>query len=444
MAEFDLIRQLPHSQEAEQALLGAVLLDPEKFNEIVFLKPEYFYEEQHQQIYTAMLEMYNTNRSIEIVNLVDTLTRLGLFNDGNAYKYIKLLCDTATDTLNAAECAEIIRDKAMLRALIEALRELSEEAYSEVGGADAIIAEAERRIFSIAENKFDLSFDRIRDVLRDNLSLLEQLSENPDLLSGVKTQFEGLDRVLVGLGKGDLVLVGARPGMGKTSFVMNIAANFAKATKEKVAVFSLEMSSEQLVNRMLASEALIDNNALRTGKMSTEEWKRIAAAASLLSETQIYIDDTPGINVNMMKAKLRRLKDVKLVIIDYLQLMQSERHTDNRVQEVAEMTRALKLLAKEFACPIILCSQLSRSNEARSDKRPMLSDLRDSGAIEQDADIVMFLYRDDYYNSDAEKRNVAECIVAKNRHGETGKVELRWMPEYTAFGTLETRYDEDE
>ena len=381
MAEFDLIRQLPHSQEAEQALLGAVLLDPEKFNEIVFLKPEYFYEEQHQQIYTAMLEMYNTNRSIEIVNLVDTLTRLGLFNDGNAYKYIKLLCDTATDTLNAAECAEIIRDKAMLRALIEALRELSEEAYSEVGGADAIIAEAERRIFSIAENKFDLSFDRIRDVLRDNLSLLEQLSENPDLLSGVKTQFEGLDRVLVGLGKGDLVLVGARPGMGKTSFVMNIAANFAKATKEKVAVFSLEMSSEQLVNRMLASEALIDNNALRTGKMSTEEWKRIAAAASLLSETQIYIDDTPGINVNMMKAKLRRLKDVKLVIIDYLQLMQSERHTDNRVQEVAEMTRALKLLAKEFACPIILCSQLSRSNEARSDKRPMLSDLRDSGAI---------------------------------------------------------------
>ena len=396
MAEFDLIRQLPHSQEAEQALLGAVLLDPEKFNEIVFLKPEYFYEEQHQQIYTAMLEMYNTNRSIEIVNLVDTLTRLGLFNDGNAYKYIKLLCDTATDTLNAAECAEIIRDKAMLRALIEALRELSEEAYSEVGGADAIIAEAERRIFSIAENKFDLSFDRIRDVLRDNLSLLEQLSENPDLLSGVKTQFEGLDRVLVGLGKGDLVLVGARPGMGKTSFVMNIAANFAKATKEKVAVFSLEMSSEQLVNRMLASEALIANNALRTGKMSTEEWKRIAAAASLLSETQIYIDDTPGINVNMMKAKLRRLKDVKLVIIDYLQLMQSERHTDNRVQEVAEMTRALKLLAKEFACPIILCSQLSRSNEARSDKRPMLSDLRDSGAIEQDADIVIFLYRNDY------------------------------------------------
>lgn len=215
MAEFDLIRQLPHSQEAEQALLGAVLLDPEKFNEIVFLKPEYFYEEQHQQIYTAMLEMYNTNRSIEIVNLVDTLTRLGLFNDGNAYKYIKLLCDTATDTLNAAECAEIIRDKAMLRALIEALRELSEEAYSEVGGADAIIAEAERRIFSIAENKFDLSFDRIRDVLRDNLSLLEQLSENPDLLSGVKTQFEGLDRVLVGLGKGDLVLVGARRAWAK-------------------------------------------------------------------------------------------------------------------------------------------------------------------------------------------------------------------------------------
>ena len=330
-------------------------------------------------------------------------------------------------------------------ALIEALRELSEEAYSEVGGADAIIAEAERRIFSIAENKFDLSFDRIRDVLRDNLSLLEQLSENPDLLSGVKTQFEGLDRVLVGLGKGDLVLVGARPGMGKTSFVMNIAANFAKATKEKVAVFSLEMSSEQLVNRMLASEALIDNNALRTGKMSTEEWKRIAAAASLLSETQIYIDDTPGINVNMMKAKLRRLKDVKLVIIDYLQLMQSERHTDNRVQEVAEMTRALKLLAKEFACPIILCSQLSRSNEARSDKRPMLSDLRDSGAIEQDADIVIFLYRNDYYSKEEDAASgeaiVAECLVAKNRHGPTGTVNLIWQGKNFRFYTPEEKYD---
>ena len=445
MAEFDSIRQLPHSQEAEQALLGAVLLDPEKFNEIVFLKPEYFYEEQHQQIYTAMLEMYNTNRSIEIVNLVDALTRLGLFNDGNAYKYIKLLCDTATDNLNAAECAGIIRDKAMLRALIETLRELSEEAYSEVGGADAIIAEAERRIFSIAENKFDLSFDRIRDVLRDNLSLLEQLSDNPDLLSGVKTQFEGLDRVLVGLGKGDLVLVGARPGMGKTSFVMNIAANFAKATKEKVAVFSLEMSSEQLVNRMLSSEALIDNNALRTGKLSTEEWKRIAAAASLLSETQIYIDDTPGVTVNLMKAKLRRLKDVKLVIIDYLQLMQSEHHTDNRVQEVAEMTRALKLLAKEFECPIILCSQLSRSNEARSDKRPMLSDLRDSGAIEQDADIVISLYRNDYYSKEEDAASgeaiVAECLVAKNRHGPTGTVNLIWQGKNFRFYTPEDKYD---
>ena len=281
-------------------------------------------------------------------------------------------------------------------------------------------------------------------MLRDNLSLLEQLSENPDLLSGVKTQFEGLDRVLVGLGKGDLVLVGTRPGMGKTSFVMNIAANFAKATKEKVAVFSLEMSSEQLVNRMLASEALIDNNALRTGKMSTEEWKRIAAAASLLSETQIYIDDTPGINVNMMKAKLRRLKDVKLVIIDYLQLMQSERHTDNRVQEVAEMTRALKLLAKEFACPIILCSQLSRSNEARSDKRPMLSDLRDSGAIEQDADIVIFLYRNDYYSKEEDAASgeaiVAECLVAKNGHGPTGTVNLIWQGKNFRFYTPEEKY----
>ena len=361
MAEFDLLRQMPHSQEAEQALLGAVLLNPEKFDEIVFLKPEYFFQEQHRQIYIAMLDMYNNNRSIEAVNLVDTLTKLNLYTDGSAFKYLKLLCDTASETLNVAECASIIRDKALLRALIEEIRDISEEAYSEVGGADAILAEAEKRIFAIAENKFDLSMARISDVLRSNLALLEQLSENPELLSGAKTQFEALDRLIVGMGKGDLVLVGGRPGMGKTSFAMNIAVNFAKATGEKVAVFSLEMSAEQIVNRMLSSEALVDGSSLRSGKMTTEEWKRIAAAASQLSGTQIYIDDTSGINVNMIKAKLRRLKDVKLVIIDYLQLMQGERHNDNRVLEVADITRSLKILAKEFSCPIILCSQLSRN-----------------------------------------------------------------------------------
>ena len=445
MAEFDLLRQMPHSQEAEQALLGAVLLNPEKFDEIVFLKPEYFFQEQHRQIYIAMLDMYNNNRSIEAVNLVDTLTKLNLYTDGSAFKYLKFLCDTASETLNVAECASIIRDKALLRALIEEIRDISEEAYSEVGGADAILAEAEKRIFAIAENKFDLSMARISDVLRSNLALLEQLSENPELLSGAKTQFEALDRLIVGMGKGDLVLVGGRPGMGKTSFAMNIAVNFAKATGEKVAVFSLEMSAEQIVNRMLSSEALVDGSSLRSGKMTTEEWKRIAAAASQLSGTQIYIDDTSGINVNMIKAKLRRLKDVKLVIIDYLQLMQGERHNDNRVLEVADITRSLKILAKEFSCPIILCSQLSRNNESRSDKRPMLSDLRDSGAIEQDADIVLFIYRKNYYPNDEGDKNLpdgpimAECMVAKNRHGATGSAPLVWQGKNFRFFSVENK-----
>ena len=247
------------------------------------------------------------------------------------------------------------------------------------------------------------------------------------------------------MGKGDLVLVGGRPGMGKTSFAMNIAVNFAKATGEKVAVFSLEMSAEQIVNRMLSSEALVDGSSLRSGKMTTEEWKRIAAAASQLSGTQIYIDDTSGINVNMIKAKLRRLKDVKLVIIDYLQLMQGERHNDNRVLEVADITRSLKILAKEFSCPIILCSQLSRNNESRSDKRPMLSDLRDSGAIEQDADIVLFIYRKNYYPNDEGDKNLpdgpimAECMVAKNRHGATGSAPLVWQGKNFRFFSVENK-----
>ena len=408
MAEFDLLRQMPHSQEAEQALLGAVLLNPEKFDEIVFLKPEYFFQEQHRQIYIAMLDMYNNNRSIEAVNLVDTLTKLNLYTDGSAFKYLKLLCDTASETLNVAECASIIRDKALLRALIEEIRDISEEAYSEVGGADAILAEAEKRIFAIAENKFDLSMARISDVLRSNLALLEQLSENPELLSGAKTQFEALDRLIVGMGKGDLVLIGGRPGMGKTSFAMNIAVNFAKATGEKVAVFSLEMSAEQIVNRMLSSEALVDGSSLRSGKMTTEEWKRIAAAASQLSGTQI------------------------------------ERHNDNRVLEVADITRSLKILAKEFSCPIILCSQLSRNNESRSDKRPMLSDLRDSGAIEQDADIVLFIYRKNYYNDEGDKNLpdgpiMAECMVAKNRHGATGSAPLVWQGKNFRFFSVENK-----
>ena len=334
----------------------------------------------------------------------------------------------------------IVRDKALLRGVAQAAGEITVLVQEGIGEAAAILEAAEQKIYAVRRGQSAQDMVPLRMVLPDVLDRLNEMSESESRLPGLSTGFSGLN-------KSDLILLAARPGMGKTSFALNVALNVAKSEKKTVAMFSLEMSREQLATRLLSSEACVENTRLVTGSLRETDWEKIAAAAGVLNRVDIRIDDNPMLSVADMNAKCRRIDSLGLVVIDYLQLMTSAsggRSGENRQQVVSEMSRMLKVMAKELNVPVICLSQLSRANEKRDDKRPMLSDLRESGAIEQDADIVMFLYRDDYYNEDSEKRNIAECIVAKNRHGETGKVELRWMPEYTTFATLENRYDEDD
>ncbi len=435
----ELDRRMPFSQEAEQSVLGSVLINPASLDEITgMIRQDDFYLEEHQKIYSAMQAMYLKSRSIDPVTLVDELVTMGLYDEAGGTDYIRLIAEIVPSATNVKDYARIVHEKSVIRKLIGACEEVADVAYSEQDDASRLVEMAESKIYAIAEDKDNKSFVHIRDALLGVYDHLQQLATNKDETLGMKTGFSGLDRVLVGMAKSDLVLVGARPGMGKTSFAMNLATNAAKASKKAVCVFSLEMSAEQLVTRLLSSEALVDSYALRSGELSDEDWEKLAYASSSLSETEILIDDTTGMTVAGMMAKLRRVKNLGLVVIDYLGLMQSEHHNDNRVQEVSEISRNLKLMAKEFQVPVVCCAQLSRGPESRTDKRPMLSDLRDSGAIEQDADIVMFLYRDEYYKDKDVPQSTAEVIVAKNRHGSTGKVEMGWIGKYTKFTTLDT------
>jgi replicative DNA helicase len=440
----DIARSLPVSIEAEQSVLGAILLSPNSFNDIAgMINEDDFSLEEHKQIFISMRAMFMQSKEIDVVTLINNLVENGVYSETGGKDYIMLLAKIVPTAANIKDYAKIIKDKALLRKLINACTEISDTAYSEQGEVERTIDMAEQKIFDIAEKKESKEFRHISDIMGGVYRDLESLSENKEKISGARTGFSGLDRVLVQMGKGDLVLVGARPGMGKTSFAMNIAVNVAKQTKKAVCVFSLEMSGEQLVTRMLSSEALVDSYALRAGNLSCEDWARIAQAAGELTGCDILIDDTSGISVTDMKSKLRRVKNLGLVVVDYLQLMQSGKRIENRVQEVAEISRNLKIMAKDLGVPIICCAQLSRGPESRTVKKPMLSDLRDSGAIEQDADIVMFLYREEYYKEqeDAKKvqqeANTAEVIVAKNRHGSTGNVKMGWIGQFTKFRTLD-------
>ena len=449
-----LFNRMPMSADAEMSVIGAVLANPGKMDDLTgFLTPDDFYLEEHRAIYRAMVGMYGRSKSIDLVTLVDELEKTGgveadnrrghddeyrvvekLRNRDAIMQTLRLIAETTPNDPNTLEYARIVRDKATLRALIEASEKISEAAYTEDGETEQIVEYAESLIFRIADKRQNKSFVTIKEALKMVYSRLGMLKTDPEKVKGTPTGFGALDRVLVGLGAGDLVLVGARPGMGKTAFAMNIAVAAARRTKKKVCVFSLEMSVEQLVTRLLSSEGMIDNYHLRSGDLSVEEWEKLAHAATMLSETQILIDDETGVTVAGMISKLRRVgDDLGLVVVDYLQLMQADgRRSDNRVQEVAAISRALKLMAKEFGVPVICCAQLSRGPEGRTDKRPMLSDLRDSGAIEQDADSVMFLYRSDYYDM-KNPVSEAEVIIAKNRHGSVGNVKLGWYGKYTKF-----------
>ncbi len=437
------VRGVPYSLEAEQSVLGAILIDPDRIRDIAnTLKADDFYVESHRVIFSAMQELFLQSRHIDVVTILDMLTTSGNYTDAGSKDYVMVLAETVPSVSNIADYAKIIKDKAILRSLIRASEEIGEMAYNAEGEVDRIVDTAEQKIFNIAKGTETKDFTPIKDVLMENYRHLEELIHNKEAALGTPTYFSSVDKYLIGMGKSDLVLVGARPGMGKTSFCLNIATNVALKTKKAVAIFSLEMSCEQLVSRMLSSEAMIDSYKMRSGELGDEDWVNLAVASDVLSKTNILIDDTTGITVTGMKAKLRRVKNLGLVIIDYLQLMQSDRHTDNRVQEVGDISRALKLMAKDLQVPVVTCAQLSRGPESRTDKTPMLSDLRDSGAIEQDADIVMFLYRDDYYKDNPEMENVATCIIAKNRHGSTGKAELGWYGQYTKFTSIDREHAE--
>ncbi len=436
------LRKMPFSMEAEQSVLGTVILDPERLNDIAsLLRPEDFYLEQHERIYEAMRDIFmRPDTNLDEVTLLEELIENGTLDEAGGKEYIKVLASSVPSVSNLSDYVRIIKDKSVLRRLIDASGQISDMAYTGEGETRDILDRSEQLIFDIADKNETKGFVHIRDAIMEHCRLLEEMAKNPEAAKGTPTYFSDIDKFLIGMGKGDLVLVGARPGVGKTSFVLNIASNISKRMKDKaIVVFSLEMSCEQLASRLLCSEALIDASKMRNGILSEEDWVKLARAAGVLAETNIYFDDTSNISVTSMKAKLRRVKNLGLVIIDYLQLMQSDRKTENRVQEVSDISRGLKLMAKEFEVPVITCAQLSRSSE-KENKRPVLSDLRDSGAIEQDADTVMFLTRD-YYKGDPEKENIADCIIAKNRHGATGTATLGWYGQFTKFITIDKEHE---
>ena len=442
MAEIELgAQQMPYNLEAEQSVLGAVLIDPACFGEVMEnLRPEAFYRPQHQQVYEVMMNMFNQSRTMDFITILDAVKTEGIFEtDEDAKIYLTNLAQVVPSSNNVEAYSRIVREKFYVRRLITASRGIIEMAQEGQTESDLLLDSAEQRIFEIRQGRNTSAFKHIRTAITETYETLQRLSgEDRDRYRGLSTGYPALDKVITGLNRTDLILVAARPGMGKTSFALNIAENVSTKSQKTVAIFSLEMSSEQLAQRLLSSQALVEGKSLRTGELSGDDWVRIAMASQVLSKANIYLDDTPGITIGEMKAKLRRLKQVDLVIIDYLQLMSSGRRIENRVQEVSEITRNLKIMAKEMNVPLITLSQLSRGPESRADHKPMLSDLRESGSIEQDADIVLLLYREDYYaREEADERNIANCDVAKNRHGEVGVVKLGWDSRYTRFTNLE-------
>ena len=442
----DLTKIPPSDVEAEQAVLGSMLTDKDAvISAIEVLKEEDFYREDNKAIYRAILNLYSSSEPIDIITVKAELASIGKLEAIGGLEYLAELPDKVPTTANVEKYIKIVEEKSILRSLIKTANEIITLGYDEANEADTIMDEAEKKIFNIMQKKATKTYTPIKDVLVETFAKLEKLYNEKKHVTGVPTGFSDLDYKTAGLHNSDLILIAARPAMGKSAFALNLATNAAVRANVPVAIFSLEMSKEQMVNRILCSEAMVDSNKVRTGKIEEDDWGKLAGALGPLSESEIYIDDTPGISVMEIRAKCRKLKlekNIGLVVIDYLQLVQaSNNRRGSREQEISEISRSLKILAKEINVPVIALSQLSRAPEQRPDHRPMLSDLRESGAIEQDADIVMFLYRDDYYNEDSEKKNVAEVIIAKHRSGSTGTVELLWLGNYTKFANIEKYRD---
>lgn len=438
----------PHDIEAEQAVIGSMLTDIEAVSSSMeILKEQDFYREDNRLIYSAMSNLYKKAEPIDLITVKSELESMGKFEQIGGFEYLSELPGKVPTTANAIKYIKIVEEKSVLRNLIKTANEMIELGYDPTKGIEKIIEEAERKIFNLMQDKNQNGTVPIKDILVDSFIQLEELYNRKQHITGVPTGFIDLDYRTAGLHGSELILIAARPAMGKSAFALNIATNAAIRANIPVAIFSLEMSKEQMVNRIMCSEAMVDSNKVRTGKLDDEDWAKLAESIGPLSETGIYIDDTPGISITSIREKCRKLKlekNIGLVVIDYLQLIQGSNNKRNfaREQEISEISRSLKIIAKELNVPVIALSQLSRAVEQRTDHKPMLSDLRESGAIEQDADIVMFLYRDDYYNEDSKKRGIAEVIIAKHRGGSTGSIDLGWLGNYTKFINLEKRFDD--
>ena len=435
----------PHDIEAEQAILGCMLTDKDAvISAIEVLKEEDFYREDNRAIYSAILSLYSRNEPIDIITVKAELVEQGNFERIGGLEYLAELPERVPTTANVEKYIKIVNEKATLRSLIQTSNELIALGYDESEDVDNIMDMAEKKVFDLSQKKSAKGYSALKDVLVGSFAELEKLYNQKGNVTGITTGFIDLDNKTAGLHNSDLIIIAARPAMGKSAFAINLATNAAVKANVPVVIFNLEMSKEQVGNRILCSEAMVDSNKIRTGQIEDDDWMKLATTLGELSEAPIYIDDTPGISIMEIRAKCRKLKiekNIGLIVIDYLQLIQGTgKRNASREQEISEISRSLKILAKELDVPVIALSQLSRTAERRDDKRPMLSDLRESGAIEQDADLVIFLYRDDYYNEDTEKKNVAEVILAKHRGGSTGTVELAWMPSYTKFANLDRRY----
>ena len=432
----------PHDTEAEQAILGSMLTDQDAvIAAIEILKVDDFYRDDNKYVYEAILNLYNRAEPIDVITVKDELISMKKFDAVGGLEYIATLPDKVPTTANADKYAAIVEEKSLLRKLIKASNELIDLGYAQTEDVDSVMNQAEKKIFDIIQGKGQKGYAVLKDVLVETFAEIEKLYNQKQPITGIPSGFADLDYKTAGFHNSDLILIAARPSMGKSAFALNVATYAAVHSNVPVAIFNLEMSKSQLVTRILCSEAMVDSNKIRTGKLEEDDWTKLATALGELSDAPIYIDDTAGISITEIRAKCRKLKlekNIGLIVIDYLQLIQGTgKRNTSREQEISEISRSLKILAKELDVPVIALSQLSRAAEQRQDHRPMLSDLRESGAIEQDADIVMFLYRDDYYNPETEKKNIAEIMLAKHRSGSTGTVELLWLGNYTKFANIE-------
>jgi len=444
-----LSKQMPHSTEAEQAVLGSMFIDESCIPEVVTaLKPEDFYLRQNREIYETIYRMVELSASIDLVTVLDQMRQNGTFKENITDRYVLQLMEITPTAANVKEYISIVKDKALQRRLADAAGEVTAMVQNGEGTGAQMLESAEQKIYAIRQGRSTRGLEHISMAIQNVYDRLGELAASGNEIPGLSTGLSDLDRRMTGLNPSDLVILAARPGMGKTSMALNMALHAGKTSGKAVVIFSLEMSKEQLATRLISSECFVDSKKLLTGQgLDMDDWKRIGAAANALARTNILLDDNPSLTVADMNAACRRVENLCLVVVDYLQLMSSaggkQYSGENRQQAVSDISRAMKIMAKELRVPVLCLSQLSRSNEKEGKVRlPRLSDLRESGAIEQDADIVMFIHREDYYDENTENKNIANCIIAKNRHGETGVVDLQWLPEFTTFRTIERRYEE--